>query len=292
MNASSSRGASQAVLIGSGAVLMSMVTQNLGAAVAKHLFPLVGAYGVTALRVALAAMLLLALRRPWRRPPARDLTLPLLFYGASLGVMNLLIYQAFARLPIGIAVGVEVLGPLAVVIITSHHRRDLIWLALAVLGLLMLLPLRGSRPLDAVGLTFAAGAAICWALYIVYGKKVSRDLHADAAAWGLLVAAAVCVPIGAVTSGLQLVMPSVLLVGLGVAVLSSALPYTLEMQALRRLPAHVMGMLCSAAPAIAALAGWMVLGEVLTLLQWAAILCIVAACAGSAVSAASNPASG
>lgn len=277
-----------APLIGAGAVVASLAAQNVGAAFAKHLFPVVGAYGVTGLRIALAALLLLTLRRPWRRMPARAIVPALVAYGAMLGLMNLLIYQAFARLPIGVATGIEVLGPLAVVLWGSRARRDLAWFAAAVTGLVLLLPLRAGAALDPLGLAFAGGAAACWALYIVYGKRVSDALGGDAVAWGMVVAAAINVPIGAVTAGPALLTPWVLGIGFVVAVLSSALPYSLEMEAMRRLPAHVFGILLSAAPAVAALAGFVVLGEMLTPIQWFAILLIMVASAGSAM-AASRP---
>lgn len=279
-----------APMIGASAVLVSLVAQNVGAAFAKHLFPLVGAYGTTGLRIALAALLLFALRRPWRRRPSRAMLSALIAYGAMLRSMNLLIYQAFARLPIGIATGIEVLGPLMVVLCGSRSRRDIVWFVAAVIGLVLLLPLRSGAALDPIGLVFAGGAATCWALYIVYGKRVSGALGGDAVAWGMIVAAAISVPIGAATAGSALLAPLVLAVGFAVAILSSALPYSLEMEAMRRLPSHVFGILLSAAPAVAALAGFVVLGEVLTPLQWFAILLIMAASSGSAVSATKQPA--
>ena len=282
--ARSSFSPASAAFIGTGAVLLSLVAQNVGAAMAKHLFPLVGAYGVTGLRIALAAVLLLALHRPWRRPPSRAILPALIGYGAMLGLMNLLIYQAFARLPIGIATGIEVLGPLAVVLWGSRARRDFVWFVAALLGLALLMPLRSGAALDPLGLAFAAGAATCWALYIVYGKRVSATLGGDAVAWGMVVTAVINVPIGVATAGTTLLAPWVLCIGLAVAILSSVLPYSLEMEAMRRLPAHVFGILLSAAPAVAAIAGFAVLGEVLTQLQWGAILLIMVASAGSALS--------
>lgn len=258
---------------------------NLGAAFAKHLFPLVGAYGVTAVRVALAALLLLVLRRPWRRALAPGMIPALIGYGAMLGLMNLLIYQAFARIPIGIATGIEVVGPLAIALLGSRRPRDFLWLAAAVTGLILLLPLRAQSTLDPVGIAFACGAAACWALYIVFGKRVSGALGSDAVAWGLLVAAIVAMPMGLATAGAALFTPTILLVGLGVAFLSSALPYSLEMEAMRRLPAPLFGLLLSAAPAVGALAGFVVLGERLTPLQGLAIACIMLASAGSAFTA-------
>lgn len=210
----------------------------------------------------------------------------LLAYGTMLGLMNFFIYQAFARLPIGVATGIEVLGPLAVALWGSRTLRDVAWCAAAVTGLFLLLPLQTGAELNPAGLAFAGGAALCWALYIVFGKRVSGALGGDAVAWGLMVAAAINIPIGAASGGLALLSPAVLALGFVVAILSSALPYSLEMEAMRRLPAHVFGILLSAAPAVAALAGYFVLGEVLTPLQWLAILLIMTASAGCAMPSA------
>ena len=274
-----------ATLIGIAAAFGSQASMNLGASVAKHLFPVVGAFGVTALRVALAAVLLMALRQPWRRRVPRALLPALIAYGAMLGLMNLLIYQAFARIPLGIATGIEVVGPLGLVLAASRRRADFVWLAAAVCGLLLLLPLRAHDRLDPVGIACALGAAGCWALYIIYGKRVSATLGRDAVAWGMLVSVTFTLPVGLAASGTAMLSPSVLATGLAIAALSSALPYSLEMEAMRRVPAAVFGILVSASPAVAALAGFVVLGEVLSPLQWCAILCIITAAGGSALSA-------
>lgn len=270
-----------AAMIGIVAALAAQVSMNLGAGFAKQLFPVLGAYGVTTLRISLAALMLLALHRPWRRPLSREMLPALVIYGAMLGMMNLLYYQALARLPIGIATGIEVTGPLAVVLAASRRSRDFLWLGLAVVGLLLLLPIRAGNHLDPVGIAFALGAAGCWAMYIVYGKRVSGPLGSDAVAWGLLVSALLSLPFGIATSGMAIFSPWYLLIGAGIALLSSAIPYSLEMQAMRRLPAPVFGMLLGAGPAVAALVGYAVLGEVLTVTQWIAIGCIIGAAMGS-----------
>ncbi|HUD90370.1 EamA family transporter [Sphingobium sp.] len=275
---------------GAGAVLLSLTSMNLGAAFAKTLFPLVGAYGIAALRIDLAAILLLIFRRPWRRPVPRAMRWPLLAYGATLGLMNLLIYQAFARIPLGIAMAIEVTGPLAIVLFGSRRPRDFLWLGAAVAGLLLLLPLRADAPLDLLGVAFAAGAAACWATYILTGKRISGALGGDAVAWGMLVAAILVMPIGLAHAGPALFTPCVLLVGLGIALLSSAMPYSLEIEAMRRLTAPVFGLMLSSAPAVGALVGFVVLGERLTGMQWIAIACIVAASGGSALTAGHKPA--
>lgn len=267
------------------AILAALVSQNIGAAFAKHLFPQVGSDGVTALRVGLSALLLLLAMRPWRTLPARADLPNLALYGVTLGCMNLLIYHAFALIPLGIAVAIEVTGPLAVVVLSSRRPRDLAWVACAALGLWLLLPLDGAARLDPRGVAFALGAALCWALYIVTGKRASALRGGDAVAWGMLAAALFTVPFGVAHAGAALLAPAVLGLGLAVALLSSALPYTLEMLALKRLPRRVFGILVSSAPAVAALAGFLVLGEQLGALQWLAIGLIVAASAGSAATA-------
>jgi inner membrane transporter RhtA len=277
-----------APLLPSLAVAAALVSQNIGAALAKHLFPLVGSEGVTALRVGLSACLLLLAWRPWRTPLARRDALNLALYGLMLGCMNLLIYRAFALIPIGVAIAIEVTGPIAVVLLASRRPRDFAWVACAVAGLALVLPLHpGAAPLDPAGIAWALGAAFCWAMYIVFGKRASALDGGQAVAWGMLAAAVFTVPLGVAHAGSALLAPGVLLGGLAVALLSSALPYSLEMVALARLPRRVFGMLVSSAPAIGALAGFLVLGERLAASQWLAIALVILASAGSAASAAS-----
>jgi inner membrane transporter RhtA len=268
------------------AIAAAMVSQYAGAAFAKHLFPLVGAEGVVALRVGLSALLLAGFTRPWRALPSRADLPNLLLYGLTLGCMNLLIYRAFSRIPIGIAVSIEVMGPLAVVLLSSRRARDFLWVACAAFGLWLLLPLRGSTSaLDPAGIAYAAGAAFCWALYIVFGKRASQSQGSGTVAWGMLAASAFIVPVGAASAGAALLSPFVLMAGFAVAVLSSAAPYTLEMIALRRLPRRVFGILVSSSPAVAALAGFVVLGERLAGVQWLGIALVILACGATAASA-------
>ena len=267
------------------ALAASLVSQNLGAAIAKSLFPVVGVQGMTALRVGLSALLLLAFWRPWRtRVAARDVV-NVAIYGAMLGGMNLCIYHAFGRIPIGIATAIETTGPLAVVLAASRRPLDVAWVALALAGLALLLPLAPGRALDPLGLLFAFGAAASWALYIVFGKRVSTLASGQAVSLGMLVAALLAVPLGVAHAGAAMLVPATLLAGLGVALLSSAVPYSLEMAALRRMPRHVFGILVSATPAVGAACGALVLGERLGALQWLAIGCIIGASAGGAATA-------
>ena len=272
------------------AILASMVSVNVGAAFAKGLFPLVGPAGVTALRVGLAACLLLLFWRPWRRLPSRADARNLLVYGLMLGCMNLTIYAAFARIPIGVAIAIEVTGPLALVLLSSRRASDVAWVACAALGLWLLSPLHAgsSAPLDPIGVAWALAAAFCWAMYIVFGKRVSTLEGGHAVAWGMLAASLCAVPLGVAQAGGALFTPTVLAAGLAVALLSSILPYSLEMAALARLPRRVFGILISAGPAIGALAGYFVLGELLSGVQWLAIALIVVATAGSAATAGRN----
>ena len=227
------------------------VSVQMGAALAKSLFPVVGAQGAVALRVGLGALILIAVLRPWRRPPPRRAWIVLAGYGASLGLMNLLFYAALQTIPLGVAVG------------------------------LALLPLwRQAHPLDPVGVALALGAGLCWGLYIVLGQKAGAAHGAQATAVGMVFAALVAVPFGAVHAGAGLLSPVVLLPGVAVAILSSVLPYSLEMFALSRIPVRVFGTLMSVEPAIAAAVGWVLLHETLTLRQGAAIAAIMLASVG------------
>lgn len=275
------------LLLPSLALLAGQVSVNLGAAAAKGLFPLIGVEGITAYRVGFSALLLLAIFRPWRSRIGQQDCINIVIYGTVLGLMNLLIYRAFNLIPIGIAVAIEVTGPLAVALWSSRRPRDFAAVSCAVLGLLLLLPLRvgtgGASDLDMVGILYAFGAAICWALYIVFGKRAATLQGGQAVAWGMLVAALFTVPLGIAYAGAALLAPALMLSGLLIAVLSSALPYTFEISALRRLPQGVFGILSSAAPAVGAVVGMVFLNEHLTTLQWSAIACIVMASVLSAL---------
>ncbi|HRQ88114.1 MAG TPA: EamA family transporter [Bacteroidia bacterium] len=268
--------------IGAVTVAAALLCQNVGAGFAKQLFPLVGPGGVTALRVGLAAAMMLLLFRPWRAELARPPLAYLIAYGLTLGGMNFFIYQAFARIPMGVAVAIEVVGPLMVALLGSRRVLDFVWLGFAVTGLLLLLPLRLEQALDPWGVFFSMAAALCWALYILAGKRLSATPGPHVVALGMVVATVVTLPLVWLESGAASWTWGVLWAGLAVAVLSSILPYTLEMRALRRIPSHVFGMLVSSAPALAALAGFAVLGERLYWMQWLAIGCMMAASAGSA----------
>lgn len=261
---------------------VAMVSFQLGAAFAKQLIPVLGAPGTTALRLGLSALLLVVVQRPWRSVPSRSAWKWILAYGASLGAMNAVFYVALGRIPLGIAVAIEFVGPLGVAVWASRRRIDYLWVALAALGLALLLPMQsGAAALDPLGVLCALAAGVGWALYIIFGQKAGRAHGATAATWGLMVAALLTVPLGVVDAGVRLIDPDILPFGVGVAIFSSALPYTLEMIALRRLSTKVFGTLMSFEPAMAAVAGVVLLHERLTVMQWSAIAAIVVASIGA-----------
>jgi inner membrane transporter RhtA len=264
-------------------LIVAMFCFQIGAALAKQLFPIVGALGTTALRLGLASLMLLAVWRPWRvRPNAREAR-TIVMYGLAMGWMNLFFYLSLNRIPLGIAVALEFTGPLAVAIATSRRAIDFAWIALAAAGLIVLLPWgRESKPLDPAGIAYALAAGVCWALYIVFGQKAGNAHGGQTAALGTLAAAIVIMPIGIAQSGTALLSPALLPTACAMALLSSALPYSLEMYALTRLPTRTFGVLMSANPALGALSGLIFLGETLSIVQWAAIASIMFASAGSA----------
>lgn len=276
-SAAGARPAGSALLAGV-ALLASQISLNLGAALAKHLFPLIGVEGVASYRVGIAAIIMLAVFRPWRTPLTLAQGINVAIYGSVIGLMNLLIYRSFSRIPLGIAVAIEVAGPLTVAVLSSRRPRDLVAVALAAVGLYFLLPIHdGVNQLDPVGVAYAAGAAVCWGLYIVFGKRVSVMHGGQSVAWAMLAASVFIVPIGAWYGGSMLLTPSYLAIGLAIALMCSALPYTLEMLSMRRLSQRTFSMFSSAAPALSALAGMLVLGESLSAIQWLAIASMVAA---------------
>jgi inner membrane transporter RhtA len=264
------------------ALLVAMVSIQYGATFAKGLFPVVGAAGTTALRLGAAAIMLAVAMRPWRVRLARSDLLSLFGYGASLGVMNLMFYEALRTIPLGIAVSIEFIGPLFVAVVSSRRRIDFAWVALAVCGLLLLSPpVRTGHALDAGGVAFALGAGACWALYIVFGQASGGALGRQTTAIGTVIAACVVIPVGVAQAGTALLKPSVLLGACVVGFFSSALPYSLEMVALTRMKARVYGTLTSLEPALGALAGLIILHERLTVAQWAGIVCVGAAAIGA-----------
>ncbi|MEH3171782.1 threonine/homoserine exporter RhtA [Enterobacter quasiroggenkampii] len=271
-------------------ILIAMLSIQSGASLAKSLFPLVGAPGVTALRIVLGTAILVVIFKPWRLRFKKEQRLPLLFYGLSLGAMNYLFYLSIQTIPLGIAVALEFTGPLAVALFSSRRPVDFIWVVLAVLGLWFLLPLGQSvSEIDLTGAALALGAGACWAVYILTGQRAGEEHGPATVALGSLIAAIVFVPIGMAQATESIWQWSVMPIGLAVAILSTALPYSLEMIALTRLPTRIFGTLMSMEPALAAISGMVFLGETLTLTQTLALCSIIAASIGSTLTMRPEP---
>lgn len=263
-------------------ILIAMVSIQSGASLAKSLFPLVGAPGVTALRLALGTLILVIVFKPWRLRFTAEQRLPLLLYGLALGAMNYLFYLSIQRIPLGIAVALEFTGPLAVALFGSRRPLDFVWVILAVLGLWFLLPLgQDVAQVDLTGALLALGAGACWAVYILTGQRAGEEHGPATVAMGSLIAAVVFVPLGMLQASDTLFQWSLLPLGLAIAVLSTALPYSLEMIALTRMPTRTFGTLMSMEPALAALSGMIFLGETLTSTQTLALGAIILASMGS-----------
>jgi inner membrane transporter RhtA len=267
-------------------LLAAMASVQAGASIAKTMFPVIGPIGMVAVRIALGTIILCAVMRPWRARITASTWRPLAVYGVVLGVMNLFYYLALSRVPLGITVAIEFTGPLAVAVLSSHRLIDFCWILLAAAGLVLLLPVTHiGVGTDPVGALYALAAGACWALYIIYGKKAGADHGAQTVAIGSVISAIIVVPIGLMDRGHALFSSSILLPGLAVAVLSTALPYTLEMIALTRLPARTFGVLMSIEPAFGALIGYVHLHEWLTAVQWTAIALVILASIGATASA-------
>ncbi|EXF92685.1 threonine transporter RhtB [Pseudomonas fluorescens HK44] len=265
-----------------GLLLIAMASIQSGASLAKSMFPIVGAQGTTTLRLVFASVIMLLLLRPWKaRLTAKSLR-TVIVYGMALGGMNFLFYMSLRTVPLGIAVALEFTGPLAVAIYASRKAIDFLWIGLAIVGLLLLIPTDATNTsIDLIGAGYALGAGVCWALYILFGQKAGADNGVQTAALGVMIAALFVAPIGIVHAGAALLAPSLIPIAIGVAVLSTALPYTLEMIALTRMPARTFGTLMSIEPAFGALSGLLFLHEYLSLAQWMAITCIILASVGA-----------
>ena len=268
------------------AVVAAMVSVQSGASLAKSLFPVAGPVGMVTVRIGFGTLILCGVLRPWRARMTRQALPPLVVYGLALGTMNFLYYQALDRLPVGVAVAIEFLGPLTVAVFSSRRPIDFLWVLIATVGFTLLLPIFSQvRHANLTGALFALGAGSCWALYIVFGQRVGYHLGTQGVALGSIISAALIVPFGLMHARPNLFTPQVLLPGLAVAVLSTALPYTLEMTALTRLPTRTFGVLMSLEPAIAALSGLIFLGESLSGEQYGAILLVVVASLGATTTA-------
>lgn len=268
------------------AILGTVFTVQWGAAIAKGLIPSIGVLGMATIRVVLAAVVLAAVFRPamhrftaaqWR------LVIP---YGLTIGLMNSLFYEALARIPLGLVVTLEFIGPLGVAIAGSRRAVDVLWVLMAAAGIALITPWRPQSAVDPLGVVFALLTGACWATYILIGARVSKVLSSGAAtATGMAIASVALLPLAIRDGGLAHLRPPLYVAALGVAVLSSALPYTLEMFALGRMPGRTFSIFMSLEPAIAALTGLVLLGEHLTIAQWAAVGLVLAASVGTVFTA-------
>jgi len=269
------------------AVLLAVVSVQGGAAFAKELFPVLGSAGTAGMRIGLSTLLLFAVFRPPLTRFTRAQWVAVIPYGVVLGAMNLSFYKALERIPLGLAVTLEFVGPLAVAVFGSRRASDFLWVVLAAAGILLIAPWSGGvgAP-DVLGVLLALFAGACWAAYIVLGGRVSRVLPGGrSVATGMLFGSLTVLPFSFAEGLASRLTPPLFAAALAVALLSSAVPYTLEMMALRVLSSRTFGILMSLEPAVAALAGLVFLREHLTVSQWLALAFVSAASAGAALTA-------
>jgi len=256
----------------------------VGTSFGKHLFESVGPEGTSALRVGLAAILMLAFWRPWREPLDKDAIKRIGIYGLVMGCMNFCFYMSLETLPIGIAIAIEFTGPLTVAILSSRKALDFLWIILAVLGLAMLLPVTpGAVSLNPIGVAYAFAAATLWGLYIIVGKRVGHLPAGHTTSYGMMIGGILLLPFAITHVGVKVLDPNLMASALGLAIASSAVPYTLEMYALKKLPRNTFSILLSLEPAVGAISGMLILGENLTVQQWIAIVSVMLASIGSAI---------
>ncbi len=271
-----------------GLLIVAMLSIQFGATVAKHLFGTFDPAAISMMRTGFAAIFMLLVMKPWREPMPDGAWLKVLLYGATLGLMNLLFYMSLQRIPLGLAVALEFTGPLGVALLGSRRLLDLLWVALAAIGIYLLLPIGGfSLEIDLTGVLLALVAGICWGFYIIFGKSVSAVASTrQATTWGMVFAALLVLPFG-----LFKMKASAMLAGefwgrgIIIALLSSVIPYSLEMIVLKRMDSKTFGTLMSIEPALAAGMGLIFLQEILSPLQLLAMSAIVCACLGSTLSA-------
>jgi inner membrane transporter RhtA len=267
-----------------GLVVLGMLSVQIGAAFAKSLYPAVGPYGTVFLRLAFATLMLMLAWRPRLRGHSGREYLLVLLFGLIFAAMNTSFYASLDRLPLGVAVTVEFVGPLGVAVLGSRRLLDLLWAGLAAGGIVLLTPLTGGSgsQIDPLGLALALTAGLCWAAYILVSVRVGRVFPGgNGLALGTAVGAGLVAPLGVWQGGPQLLDWPLLATGAAVALLSSVLPYSFELEALRKLPARVFGVLMSIEPAIAAIVGFLVLGEALGQRELLALGLITAASIGA-----------
>ncbi|MBC6110671.1 DMT family transporter [Pedobacter fastidiosus] len=268
------------------AVILSIISVQCGAAIAKGLFPELGAAATASLRIGLSAVILLIAFRPNLFKLNAKQWKYVILYGISLGAMNMVFYLAIERIPIGLGVTLEFVGPLVLAIFSSKKAIDFLWVLLAAIGIALIAPWTSNNGLDLVGVLLALLAGAFWAAYIILGGRISKIMKGgDAVAIGMLFATLLILPFGIFSGGLKLLTPKLLGLGTALALLSSAIPFTLEIRALKQLPARTFSILMSLEPAMASLAAFVFLQEYLSVKECLAVAFVVIASAGSAITA-------
>ncbi|MFH6942366.1 EamA family transporter [Flavobacterium sp. FlaQc-50] len=267
------------------AVLLAIISVQCGAAIAKTIFPSLGAAGTASIRIGISALILFAAYRPNLFKITRQQWKIVIPYGLNLGAMNLIFYLAIERIPIGLSVTLEFIGPLLLAIVGSKRLLDYCWVVLAAIGILLIAPWTNSR-IDTLGVIFALLAGGLWASYIVLGGKVSKIMNSgEAVSVGMLFASLLILPFGFYENGLINLTPKLFGLSIALALLSSAIPFTLEMKALGQLPPRTFSILMSLEPAAAAICGFIFLQERLNFYEIIAVACVVIASAGSTLMA-------
>jgi len=267
------------------AVLLSIISVQAGAAIAKGIFPVLGAMSTSALRIVLSAFILLLVNRPSLRDLTGTQWKTVALYGLTLGAMNLIFYMAIARIPLALGVALEFIGPLVLALAGSKRMKDFLWVILAVAGIALIAPW-GHNGLDLIGVLLALLAGVFWAAYILLGGRISKMMDGrKAVTIGMIFASLVVLPV-AIGDGLIIhLKPWMLLSGFALALLSSAIPFSLEMYALRKIPSKTFSILMSLEPAVAAISGLIFLHEYLSFYEWIAVALIIIASAGVTLTA-------
>lgn len=271
-------------------ILISMATVQGSSSLAKYLFPILGPSGMAAWRLVFSSIMLVIIFKPWKKPVSKQAWKYIILYGLVLGFMNLSYYSAIKRIPIGIAVAIELTGPIVVAMFAARKMIDFIWLAIAIVGLGLLLPIhQASADLDLVGVLLALCAGSCWGMYIIFGRKAGQLHGPSSVALGSIIVSFIIFPIGIWQSGETMFSIEVLPLALIVALLASAIPYALDMIAMPKVPALTFSTLMSLSPVLGALSGLIFLNETLSGYQWLSILLIIISSIGTVLSISHKP---
>ncbi len=263
------------------AVLLAIISFQCGAALAKGIFPVLGAVSTSSLRIVLSAVILVIFNRPNIRNLTRAQWKAVALYGLTLGAMNVIFYMAIARIPLGLGVALEFIGPLVLALTGSKRIIDFLWVVLAAAGIILIEPW-GNKSIDVIGVLLALLAGAFWAAYILIGGHISQIMDSGKAVTiGMIFASMLVLPIAIADGLISHLKPATFVSGLGLALLSSAIPFTLEMGALRKIPAKTFSILMSLEPAVAALSGLVFLHEYLSFYEWLAVVLIIVASAGA-----------